>query len=152
MFVNPMLKLSLYADVAPHLLESVLSECSGLECLKLGYFCSLSDMRPLCNTVTIHCKQLRSLGFGLGCLLSDEDVIVLLIGLPGLKELNLRKGDRITSRTLRAIVDNRCFLDKFCCGNQGFQGTDVAKFRQLAREAGILPVPWVGPYISSWLN
>lgn len=144
--VNPLIKLNLWFGVAAEAVGNMLSQCPALTSLELRFFRGVDELWPLCSVVVMHCRLLRWLVLDDGCCPSDDEVISLLTALPYLKELNVRVGDRITFRTLQAIVDNKCCLARFCCGYEGFHLADVTAFRQLAKEAGILPVAWIGPY------
>lgn len=129
--------------VSSQMLSKILARCPALEILDISCF-----MVPveLCAVAVRCCKQLQSLIIGSGVTPSEEDILSVLAGLPCLKELKVWYRKHITFRVLQAIVDDKRCLHRFCCGWEGFQSAEVAKFRLLAKEAGMLPVPWIGPY------
>lgn len=93
------------------------------------------------------CKELQCLvvdsGSDCGCLsISDAGLMALFAGCPALKEVRMTPPcPLVTFQSLQAIVDHRLSLKSLCLSGVGFDKEDAERFRRMARDCQLLPVP-----------
>lgn len=124
-------------DAAGAFLEQLLQKCPGLVSLQIG---TLTDRDLL--AIATHCKHLKRLKLGhfYKSTITDKGMATLFASCRELTELELSNDcPNLTQAVLQLMVEHKVILKKFVWYEASLP--HFRKFRELARDQQLLPVP-----------
>lgn len=134
------LELWEFSRRTPKSTEQVISVFPHLRCLSV---LSLIELEQL-QCIAKHCKKLEELSLASwkSTSITDEGLQHVLLECSKLKQLAFKSTVcNVTSKSLDAILENRLPLQALHARAVGYTKVDVIKFRAMAREQQLLPVP-----------
>lgn len=123
-------------------LRCLLPRCLHMKCIRM--YGVLEDEHF--ELIAKHCPQLTSLSVNSWNpdSITEIGALQVLMACPKLKTLAIIDETVSFTSILQAILNNRFHLEKLSCDELAeFSSADVQKFRSMAREMQLLPVPMI---------